>query len=481
MSNVALFVIAEVATWQIYVVPGFLGLVSLILLFAAGRALWRKRLIQNIPRSKVQGITIGLNELSGEAVSRVPMNSYLTKTNCVYYEYTIEEEYEKTERYKDKNGKWKERKKKEWRTIRSGGNAPRFTLRDETGTVRVDPEKAEIDAEQVLSKVVKPRDPLWRLGPHRQINNSTGRRRFREAVIPNGAKVYLLGTARLREDIVAPEIAHEPTSEIFLISVREKKKVISGYAWKSRITFFFSFLFAVLTPLLALLLAGVEPEAVLSRGALFMVLAGALTLLIYAGIYMKTIYNGLIDVRNRARRAWSMIEVELKRRHDLIPNLVNLVQAQANHELDTLASVTRARAAVNVPSNPGAAAVKKVDEIISEQTALYQNIFAVVEDYPTIKSDRGFERLMKELTLCEDRIALARSFYNDSVERLNTRVESFPDLIFASVAKTTPRLMIGASEFEQKPVTVKLVEDQEPIPEEPGPEEAEEIEEGSKG
>jgi LemA protein len=138
-------------------------------------------------------------------------------------------------------------------------------------------------------------------------------------------------------------------------------------------------------------------------------------------------YNGLVRLRNLVQESWRQIDVELKRRHDLIPNLVETVKGYASHERETLDAVIRARSAAVSPNS-------SVQEQAAQENVLsgaLGRLFAVAEAYPDLKANQNFLALQSELTDTEDRIAAGRRFYNANVRELNTRVESFPSNILA--------------------------------------------------
>ena len=140
-------------------------------------------------------------------------------------------------------------------------------------------------------------------------------------------------------------------------------------------------------------------------------------------------YNGLVKLRNLVQEAWKQIDVELQRRHDLIPNLVETVKGYAAHEKGTFEEVTNARAAA---SNPGASPAQQA----AQENVLTQalgKLFAVVENYPELKANVNFQQLQAELTNTEDRIAAGRRFYNANVRTLNTKIETFPTNIVAGM------------------------------------------------
>jgi LemA protein len=138
-------------------------------------------------------------------------------------------------------------------------------------------------------------------------------------------------------------------------------------------------------------------------------------------------YNGLVSLRNQVHNAWRQIDVQLRRRHDLIPNLVEAVKGYMQFERDTLTQVVEARAkAVSAPDQASRMAAE------NQITAGLGRLLAVMENYPQLKSDQNVLKLQEELTTTENQIAFSRQAYNDSVMQLNTRIESFPTNLIAS-------------------------------------------------
>jgi LemA protein len=157
-----------------------------------------------------------------------------------------------------------------------------------------------------------------------------------------------------------------------------------------------------------------------------LIVIGIVVLLLLFGIVM---YNGLIRRRNQVENAWAQIDVQLKRRIDLIPNLVETVKGYAAHEKETLDAVIRARnAAIAAPNTPGAQAT--ADSAI---TGALKQIFALSEAYPDLKANQNFLALQEELTATEGRVSYARQFYNDMVLGYNNKLQTFPTVIFANM------------------------------------------------
>jgi LemA protein len=152
-------------------------------------------------------------------------------------------------------------------------------------------------------------------------------------------------------------------------------------------------------------------------------------LLVILGLWAAGVYNGLVRLRNLVQEAWRQIDVELRRRHDLIPNLVETVKGYASHERQTLDAVVAARAAA-VTAN---GSMQQQAEQEGALSAALGRLFAVAEAYPNLKANHNFLALQTELTETEDRVAAGRRFYNANVRELNTRVESFPSNLFAGV------------------------------------------------
>lgn len=140
-------------------------------------------------------------------------------------------------------------------------------------------------------------------------------------------------------------------------------------------------------------------------------------------------FNGLVKLRNHCRESWSGIDTELKRRYDLIPNLVATVKGYAKHEADVLERVTEAR--TRAAASQGSPASQAQDE--NALVASVRQLLAVVERYPQLKADQHFLQLQRELVVTEDRIQAARRFYNANVRDLNTRTEVFPSNVVAAL------------------------------------------------
>ena len=169
-------------------------------------------------------------------------------------------------------------------------------------------------------------------------------------------------------------------------------------------------------------------------------------------IYLIVAYNGLIRRRNQIENAWSQIDVQLKRRLDLIPNLVQTVKGYAAHERETLQAVVEARnAAVAAPDTPHAQA-----EAQGQVSGALRQLFALGEAYPDLKANQNFRDLQEELTATEGRVAYARQFYNDSVLDYNNKLQQFPTVFFARMLKFDKREYFEADEAARIVPTVEF-------------------------
>lgn len=179
----------------------------------------------------------------------------------------------------------------------------------------------------------------------------------------------------------------------------------------------------------------------------------ALIVIVVIAIILIAIYNGLIRSRNRVDEAWSDIDVQLKRRYDLIPNLVNSVKGYAEHESQVFEQVTQARAAAM-----GASSVQDKAQAENQLAGALKSLFAVGEAYPQLRASENFQQLQGELVDTEDKIQAARRFYNGNVRDFNTKLQVFPTNLFASLLGFKPRDFFGTDDEAaiQQPVNVSF-------------------------
>lgn len=292
----------------------------------------------------------------------------------------------------------------------------------------------------IFSETCTPLNSLYYgKGPAGAVANSDFRRRFVEKAIRLHASLYLMGQAREREDIVAPEIAEDSAAPMFLISTRTEEEVSRGFGlgyWG------WGFLG------LALSVAGFfaldrmqdrPPHSLIYLGA------GLAFLLAWLIGWIWMVFNSLVDLRQRVRQGWSQVDVQLKRRYDLIPNLVQVVQGLRDHErtLQTELTSLRAQLGATPPGMTG-----------GDYEAVGKVLFAVAERYPDLKSQASFAALQKNLVDTEQRIALARGYFNEIATFYNTRLEIVPDRFVAALTAMKPQPLMAANDFERAPVSV---------------------------
>jgi LemA protein len=167
-----------------------------------------------------------------------------------------------------------------------------------------------------------------------------------------------------------------------------------------------------------------------------MALLVLLVLLVVVALWFVSVYNGLIGLKNQVVNAWKQIDVQLKRRHDLIPNLVNTVKGAMNFERETLEAVVSARNKAISAGSSGS--VQQTAAAEAQLTGALSRLLAVVEAYPDLKATGNVAQLQEELTSTENKIAFARQLYNDTATQYNTRQAQFPANLVAGMASATP-------------------------------------------
>lgn len=175
---------------------------------------------------------------------------------------------------------------------------------------------------------------------------------------------------------------------------------------------------------------------------------GAIGLLV---LFIWSLYNSLISLKVKVKEAWSGIDVQLKRRADLIPNLVETVKGYAKHEKSVFENVTKARSALM-----GAKTPEKAAQANNQLISALKTLFAVAENYPNLKANESFKDLQRQLEDTEDKVAYARQFYNSIVREYNTQIKLFPNVVIAGVLNFKEEQFFEASEPERQNVKVKF-------------------------
>ncbi len=418
-------------------------IIAFACLIAAFRILQKKRLIDDMPTSKTLGVFIGLAELKGTAESDKPLTSYLAGAPCVLYKWKIEEHWSRTVTSIGAKGIPTTRHESGWTVIAKDEQLPPFYLKDDTGVIRIIPEGAEIQDKEIFNKTCRFSDPLYfGKGPLREIANSDHERRFVETAIPLHASLYIMGQARERQDVVAAEIAKDKKSPMFLISTRSEKQISSGLG-----IWFWGWIVIGLLAITGSVWLGsrLALGGQSSAGRLAITLGGYLLLIALGWIWL--VYNSLVNLRQRVRQGWAEVDIELKRRNDLIPNLVQVVEGYATHEsqLQELAANLRGQMSATPPGAAG-----------TDYAGCGPILRVTVENYPDLKASELFLNLQKQLSDTEQRIALARDYFNQIVTFYNTRLEIVPDTFLAKMMRLKPQTLMGAADFERAPVKVDL-------------------------
>src|SRR3990167_63826 len=168
-------------------------------------------------------------------------------------------------------------------------------------------------------------------------------------------------------------------------------------------------------------------------------------------VYLWLMYNSLVTARVRIKEAWSGIEVQLKRRSSLIPNLIETVKGYAKHEKSVFENVTKARSAMLSAKNPRQAAAAE-----NMLTGALKTLFAVAEDYPDLKASDNFKELQEELSDTETKIAASRQFYNSNVMEYNTKIQVFPSMLIARLFNFQKEEFFEADEAAKEEIKVKF-------------------------
>jgi hypothetical protein len=428
------------------VLAGGAAIFAVASLFAGHRANKRRRLLTALPTSSVQGVFIGLVELKGSAETERPFSSWLANQSCVLYSWRVDEHWRRVvqESYTDQNGRRQTRTRVETGvvTVASGGESAPFYLRDDSGVILINPDGAEIRPLQFVQLTCGPSHPFYfDRGPRGAIPNTTMTRTFVETGIPLHTQLFVVGEARERTDIVAPEIHAAPKAPLYLLTTESEEQVLDRYGW-SRSGWGIGGLFASG-------LAGWAPFLNDSgnQGLITALIAAAAFAALWLLSWTILIYNSLVDSRNRVRQGWSLLEVQLKRRADLIPQLVSIVDGLKSHERDvqeTLAAL-RNQLAATPDGQQG-----------PDFSGVAPQIVRLAEHYPALSASPAFAQLQSHLIQTEQRIALARAYFNDAASAYNNAIEIFPDRLFASLGGFRRMPLLEAHDFERASVRVQL-------------------------
>ena len=182
----------------------------------------------------------------------------------------------------------------------------------------------------------------------------------------------------------------------------------------------------------------------MSSTAITWIIIGVIVLFV---LWIITVYNGLVAMRQRVNQAFSDIDVQTKQRHDLVPNLVETVKGYAGHERGTLEAVVKARNAAVTAQGQGTAAQAAAENMLS---GALRQLFALSEAYPDLKANQNFQQLQRDLSDIENKIAAARRFFNNSVQEYNTGIQQFPAALFAASMGFQPKEFFDVGAEERK-------------------------------
>lgn len=424
------------------------GALALLCLWGALRANHRRRWVDDTPTCKTTGVFIGLVEVKGTAEAESPLVSHLAEKPCVCYSWSVDEHWSRTvtETYRDSDGKTKTRTRHEsgWTTVAHGGDQAPFYLKDDSGVVLVQPQGAKIEPVTIFHETCSRGDPLYYAkGPTHAVSHSDHRRQFTETGIPLHTPLYVMGQARERKDIVAAEIAGDPKCPMFLISCRTEKQISRGLGIGYWIWGIVGLVLAAAgVAVFASANGGVWPHSVVPCMA-----AALVYLLAWALGWVWLVFNSLVGLRNRVSQAWSLVEVQLKRRHDLIPSLMAAVQGLSDYERQVQSEMAVLRTQMEA-TPPGVAG--------PDYRACTRLLVAVQEKYPQLRAQDSFLSLQRNLADTEQRIALARGYFNDIATYYNTRQERIPDRFVRRLAGLRLQTLMGANDFERTALSIDL-------------------------
>lgn len=447
-----------VMNWYIeWAVPLGLGIIFSIVWFYT---LKRKRLIENLPTAKIAGLVYGLTELKGRARKyMVTLRSPIAKKECFYYTYSVREEQKKTRTVRDSKGNTRTETYYEWVTLESGAEATQFYLEDETGRAIIDPSNADrLDSNEIYREILTS-GPLYEWSYSR--HPGQGRKReFVEKAIVEGDKLYIMGTAE-QGDGGAWVIRRTDRDKELTISVKSEEQLKKGYAWTS-IGIWILMMAGLFFGFLALFNRAFAPEGIDWSGDVHprdafalrypfsIVLAAICALAYYTLTATIMMFNDLVFVKQRLRQAMSNVSVELKKRFDLIPNLVECCKAYVSHEKSVLEDIAALRYSFE---NPNA---KDAGRILDEQTVKINKLLMIMEKYPDLKANNVLQNLMKTLADVENRIAHLRTYYNEHVKVYNNRRMQIPEVVIARFLLRLPEQeYIQAAEFEKRVPAIK--------------------------
>ncbi len=432
---------------------------------------WRKKwVIDDTPTSTCRGVFVGRNEVVGAAVPLYePIVTPFSQTPAVWFSWELE--------------RWKKSgDNHEWVTVEKRSTAAPFWIQDGTGRVLVRPRGADLEPLQTvredLDRNFAPPYSRWQLrqwvllgedtverthslgdasfsapptvdggwfdttpDTASAISSLSGKHRITEKVVAAGAPIYLLGTANPRTD--GPGLEFSGRAGDLLVSTKSEEQVASASGWTARLS-------GLGCLLLSALFVGGATDALFDEIKWFLIVW---TLGLEVGIlFLLTLqrnYNRQVEVKEQAAKAWSLIDVSLQRRTELIPNLVEVVERYGEHERNVQQAITELRAVPAPPPTeelPSDATLEGAQSTDRGLKAAAKTTVALAEDYPDLKASEVYLDLQARIADAEESVASARQFYNDAIEVLRTRRSQFPGSLFARFVEVPSWKLFEAEE-----------------------------------
>ena len=391
---------------------GWVALAGVVAAIAAWLVDRRRRAYADRPTTPAAAVFAGRNEVKGRAWAAGPLTAHRSKTPTVWWEYVLEEErtHTRTVTTTDAQGRSQSRTEtyQQWHEIdRRGDTLATFDVVDNTGSVPVRLQGANVIARHLHGDTFRRDGDDDRGFLAKMFDSSTGRYRETERGVAIGDRLFVVGDAHLDETTCVPVLRDD-----VLVSTRSEE---SHTTWLA---------VAVVVLVLAAGAAALVAGRLIGLGV---------ALVVFVAAWAFTTYNRLRLVAQGAEQAKSLVDVQLQRRHDLIPALATAVAAHAGHERGVLVAAADA----------------------AGQTAQLRELLALAEQHPQLTADESFLRLQRGLADTETRIAASRAFYDDSVELLRTRSRSFPGLLVARRLRLGDPRLAAAEGFER---TVPAIE-----------------------
>lgn len=429
----------------------------LLFVWLSLRQFRRRAMLRAMPTTPVAGVFVGDVEIKGRAASPAPLTAYLGEQSCVRYHWSIAEHWtrQRTETSTDSKGKTTTRVVTYCGSdvVASGGEQTVLEVDDGTGRIRVQWDGAKIEEQTIFSETVDGNSPLYYgKGPDDSVFGSDGVRTFSQQGIVMGTPLYIVGYARERDDVVDVEIARGgrkgtategAVARVFLISTRNESAVTSGHGVAGWIFAIIGFLAVG-----SLLFVDSQQNGKMSGNFPWFLASGVVGyFFLFAAAWFISMFNELIDLRNRVIRASSNIDVQLKRRADLIRGLIECAIAIRDHEGRLHKAIAFLR---------GQSMLENRKSAHGHAQVAIPMIHAIVEGYPALKAGEVFLRLQQALSDAEQRIALARDEFNGTATGYNARIVEFPGKIVARFALMRTANFFAAESFERHVPAVRM-------------------------